>query len=56
MFDLLEEKWKPWRAISCKAFSADHIQSFVHGMVDETSIDCDTPRVLALKTTTFTQI
>ena len=53
MFPLLKEKWKPGRAILGKAFSADHVLPLVPGMVDETSIYCDTLRLLAPKTTTF---
>ena len=47
MFDLPEEKWKPWRAIFSKGFSSDHVLSLVPGMVDETLVYCDTLRSLA---------
>ena len=53
MFDLPENKWKPWRAIFSKAFSGDHVLSLVPGMVDETAVYCDTLRALALKKAMF---
>lgn len=53
MFDLPEKKWKPWRTIFSKGFSADHVLSLVPGMVDEITVYCDTLRTLALKKTMF---
>ena len=49
MFDLPENKWRPWRAVFSKGFSADHTLSLVPGMVDETITYCETLRHLALK-------
>lgn len=53
MFDLPEKKWKPWRAIFSKGFSAEHILSLVPGMVDETVVYCETLRGLALQGNMF---
>ena len=53
MFDLPEKKWKPWRAIFSKTFSADHVLSLVPGMVDETIVYCDTLEALALNKAMF---
>ena len=53
MFDLPENKWKPWRAVFSKAFSADHKLSLVPGMVEETTVYCHTLKVLALKKAMF---
>ena len=53
MFDLRKGKWRPWRAIFSKGFSADHTLSLVHGMVDETVIYCQTLRKLAQKEEMF---
>ena len=49
LFDLPENKWKPWRAVFTKAFNAEHILSLVPGMVDETLIYCQTLEKLAAK-------
>lgn len=49
MFDLPEKKWRPWRAVFSRGFSADHIFSLVPGMVDETVTYCKTLHNLALK-------
>lgn len=49
MFDLPEKKWKPWRAIFSRAFSADYVLSLVPDMVDETVVYCETLKSLALK-------
>lgn len=49
MFDLPEKKWKPWRAVFSRGFSAEHILSLVPGMVDETITYCEILRSLALK-------
>ena len=53
MFDLPQEKWKPWRAIFSRGFSADHILSLVPAMVDETVVYCETLRQLAQKKEMF---
>lgn len=53
IFDLPEEKWKPWRAVFSKGFSADHVLSLVPDMVDETSVYCDTLQALARQDTMF---
>lgn len=49
MFDLPEKKWKPWRAVFTRGFSAEHTLSLVPGMVDETVVYCEMLRKLALK-------
>ena len=51
MFDLPEKKWKPWRAIFSKGFSAEYVLSLVSGMVDQIMVYCNTLRALALKET-----
>ena len=49
LFDLSEKKWKLWRRIFSKGFSAEHTLSLVPGMVDETVVYCETLRTLASK-------
>ncbi|KAI4220038.1 MAG: hypothetical protein L6R36_007908 [Xanthoria steineri] len=36
LFDLPEKRWKSWRQVFNKGFSADNLASFVPGMVEET--------------------
>lgn len=36
LFDLPEKRWKSWRLVFTKGFSADNLASFVPGMVEET--------------------
>ena len=49
LFDLPEKKWKPWRAVFNKGFSADHLSSLIPGMVEEALKYRDTLKKLALK-------
>ena len=42
MFDLPEKVWRPWRAVFSKGFSAEHVLSLIPGMVDETTVYCNT--------------
>lgn len=49
MFDLPEKKWRPWRAVFSRGFSADHNLSLVPSMVDETVTYCETLHNLARK-------
>lgn len=53
LFDLPEKKWRPWRAVFSKGFSADHILSLVPSMVDETVVYCETLQSLALDGSLF---
>lgn len=53
LFDLPEKKWRPWRAVFSKGFSADHILSLVPSMVDETAVYCETLQSLALDRSMF---
>ncbi len=47
LFDLPEKEWRPWRAAFNKGFSSDHILSLVPGMAQQTSVYCNTLRMLA---------
>lgn len=53
MFDMPEHKWKSWRPVFSRGFSADHILSLVPGMVDETIVYCETLQKLAQKRELF---
>ncbi len=49
MFELAQTEWKPWVAILSKGYSAEHVLSRVHGVVDETAVYYETLRKLAFK-------
>ena len=49
LFDLPEQKWRPWRTVFTKGFNTEQVLSLVPGMVNETLIYCETLKRLAAK-------